>query len=318
MTELILHHYPESPFSEKIRLLLGYKQCAWQSVIIPVIMPKPDLTVLTGGYRKTPVLQAGADIYCDTALIARFLDRLPGPGIYPAEAAAVETLAQWTDSSFFRVAVALSFQPRALEGSALLRDEESMARFIEDRAKLTKGSSALQLPLDLATDEFLVHLRRLEAQLADGRAFLFGSQPTIADFSTYHCIWFVYNNEVLRELFKSCNRLLAWRQRMADLGHGSPQALSSSEAVELAKQATPAALSEQGPPAADAIPLGTEVEVEPTDYGIDPVRGLLRASSLHELVVQREDPMVGDLLVHFPRLGFRVRRVDEPGAADHR
>ena len=70
MHELILHHYPTSPFAEKARLMLGFKQLSWRSVMIPPVMPKPDLTALTGGYRRTPVLQVGADIYCDSALIA--------------------------------------------------------------------------------------------------------------------------------------------------------------------------------------------------------------------------------------------------------
>ena len=56
MPDLILHHYPSSPFSEKIRLALGYKKLAWKSVTIPPIMPKPDVLALTGGYRKTPIL----------------------------------------------------------------------------------------------------------------------------------------------------------------------------------------------------------------------------------------------------------------------
>jgi len=76
MTELIFHHYPSSPFSEKVRLVFGFKGLAWKSVIIPMIMPKPDVIALTGGYRKTPILQIGADVYCDTALICRVLDRL--------------------------------------------------------------------------------------------------------------------------------------------------------------------------------------------------------------------------------------------------
>ena len=62
MSELILHHYPSSPFAEKTRLMLGYKSLAWKSVIIPMIMPKPDVVALTGGYRKTPILHIGADI----------------------------------------------------------------------------------------------------------------------------------------------------------------------------------------------------------------------------------------------------------------
>ena len=87
MTELILHHYPMSPFAEKVRLMLGYKQLAWRSVIIPPVMPKPDVVALTGGYRRTPILQIGADVYCDTALIARVLEaRQPQPTLYPGDA----------------------------------------------------------------------------------------------------------------------------------------------------------------------------------------------------------------------------------------
>ena len=75
MTDMILHHYETSPYAEKVRLGLGLKGLAWASVEIPVIMPKPDLTALTGGYRKTPVLQIGADLYCDSQLIMRELER---------------------------------------------------------------------------------------------------------------------------------------------------------------------------------------------------------------------------------------------------
>ena len=76
MAELVLHHFDWSPYAEKVRVLLGIKGLAWRSVQIPMVMPKPDLTALTGGYRKTPVLQVGADIYCDTSLIADVLATL--------------------------------------------------------------------------------------------------------------------------------------------------------------------------------------------------------------------------------------------------
>ena len=52
MAELILHHYADSPFSEKVRLIFGYKRPGLASVIIPAIMPKPDVVALTGGYRR--------------------------------------------------------------------------------------------------------------------------------------------------------------------------------------------------------------------------------------------------------------------------
>ncbi|MDP1567767.1 MAG: glutathione S-transferase N-terminal domain-containing protein, partial [Polaromonas sp.] len=96
MADLILHHYPSSPFSEKVRLILAYKQLPWKSVVIPAIMPKPDVLALTGGYRKTPFLQVGADIYCDSALIADVLEHLqPTPSIYPEPSKGLaRTLAQ--------------------------------------------------------------------------------------------------------------------------------------------------------------------------------------------------------------------------------
>ena len=69
--EIILHNYPNSPFSEKVRVAFGIKGLSWRSVIQPVIMPKPDLIPLTGGYRKIPVMQIGADIFCDSQIILR-------------------------------------------------------------------------------------------------------------------------------------------------------------------------------------------------------------------------------------------------------
>src|SRR5262249_31217906 len=97
MAELILHHYLNSPFSEKVRLIFGFKHLPWRSVLVPPIMPKPDVVALTGGYRKIPVMQIGADIYCDTALIARKLEeRAPAQTLYPRDRSSnVQALAHW-------------------------------------------------------------------------------------------------------------------------------------------------------------------------------------------------------------------------------
>src|SRR4029453_12489057 len=82
---LILHQYATSPFSEKIRKILAHKRVPWFAVEQPSIMPKPDLLPLTGGYRRIPVLQIGADVYCDSQLIARVLEtRHPAPTIFPS------------------------------------------------------------------------------------------------------------------------------------------------------------------------------------------------------------------------------------------
>jgi glutathione S-transferase len=65
MTSIILRHYDTSPYAEKVRTGLGLKGLACASVELPVIMPKQNLTALTGGYCKTPVLQIGASPFGD-------------------------------------------------------------------------------------------------------------------------------------------------------------------------------------------------------------------------------------------------------------
>ncbi|MDP2019355.1 MAG: glutathione S-transferase N-terminal domain-containing protein, partial [Hydrogenophaga sp.] len=114
MADLILHHYPMSPFSEKVRLILGHKQLAWKSVLIPSVMPKPDVVALTGGYRRTPFLQIGADIYCDTALICDVLEHhQPAPTLYPEHNKGIaRVLAQWADSTLFWAAMAYTLSPK--------------------------------------------------------------------------------------------------------------------------------------------------------------------------------------------------------------
>jgi glutathione S-transferase len=142
--ELILHHYPVSPFAEKIRAILGYKKLAWRSVEIPMVLPKPDVVALTGGYRRTPLLQIGADVYCDTALIARVLERVaPEPSVYPdGDTLAVQAAAYFADNVLFNIAVPVGFQPGGMI-KLFLPDAtpEFLKRFGEDRAAMRQGGT---------------------------------------------------------------------------------------------------------------------------------------------------------------------------------
>src|SRR5262245_22993839 len=110
-SELILHQYAESPFSEQVRKLFPLKRLAWRALDQPSIMPKPDLVPLTGGYRRIPVLQVRADIYCDPQLIARTLERLhPTPTLYPgANQGTCQAWSLWADRFLFLAVVAVVF-----------------------------------------------------------------------------------------------------------------------------------------------------------------------------------------------------------------
>lgn len=307
MSDIILHHYAGSPFSEKVRLLLGYKNASYKAVDIPVIMPKPDFIPLTGGYRKTPAMQIGADIYCDSAIMCRVIDALyPQQTIYPPELeATMGATAHWVDTFFFKVCVAKSFQPKVLAEHPLFSNADAAAAFTADRAELNRGSVAEPMTTAQAEAYWLIHLQQLEQQLQN-RAFLMGDTPTIIDFSTYHCLWFAYTNQVLRDDFSPFEKVLEWYERMTAFGHGDATTISGGDALVIAKEAEPLPIVKPVAISTGDISLGDTVDIAAIDYGKQPTGGVLVTASLQELAVQRSDSQLGNTVVHFPRLGFDV------------
>lgn len=306
MNPFILHHYANSPFSEKVRLILGAKGMAWHSVHVPSVMPKPDVLALTGGYRRTPFMQRGADVWCDTALIARVLDRAqPQPPLYPPGAAGIaQTLAQWADFTLFWAVIPYTLQPQGLTHVMAGVPPEGLKAFAADRAPFTAGM-VRQTPAD-ATVALKAYLGRLEDQLADGRQFLCGAQPSIADFSVAHCLWFIHLAPPMLGILQPNERLRAWYQRVIAFGHGTPTTMKSADAVALAAATTSHEPTRVEPGL--GFEAGEPVTVTPTDYGRDPVAGLLVGLSDDEVVLQRRDERAGTLHVHFPRLGFQIRK----------
>ena len=305
MSTFILHHYDGSPFSEKLRLIFGFKGLTWASVKIPVIMPKPDVVALTGGYRKTPVVQVGADVYCDTALIARLIEQHhPAPTLYPASARLAPIVAQWADSTLFWTVIPYAMQPAGAAHIFQGVPPEVLQAFAADRAPFTAGMKR-QTATD-ASANLGRYLAALEAQLADGRAWLLGKDASIADFAIAHCAWYVRRAGPLAEIFKPHGHFSAWLDRVLALGHGKPERMSSEQALALS------AGTKAHAPCAVAPGLGFEagqaVTVTPTDYGQDPVAGTLVGLSNDEVVVSRTDERAGTVHVHFPRAGFQIKQ----------
>ncbi|HEY1028305.1 MAG TPA: glutathione S-transferase family protein [Pseudomonas sp.] len=308
MHELILHHYPTSPFAEKARLLLGFKQLSWRSVMIPPVMPKPDLTALTGGYRKTPVLQVGADVYCDTALIARRLEAEKStPPLFPeGQGFNVATLAQWADSVLFQHAVSLVFAPESMAVRFARVPAEFAKAFAADRAALFSGGTASRLPLEQARHQWPALMGRLQQQLQQGGGdFLFG-EPSIADFAVAHPLWFLRATPVTAPLVDDYPDVAAWLARVLGFGHGALSEMSSEQAIAVARDATPAALPDEVFSEPNAFSAGQRVAIAAIDYGVDPVEGELVFAGREELILRREDERAGVVHVHFPRLGFRI------------
>lgn len=305
MKQFILHHYPMSPFAEKIRLIFGYKGLQWSSVIIPNMMPKPDLTALTGGYRKTPVMQIGADIYCDTALIAEVIEaKMPRPALYPSGiAAASRTLAQWADSTLFWTAVPYTLQPAGLAALFEGVPAETIKAFGADRNAFRANLPRMR-PAD-ATTAFALYLERLEEMIGN-QDFFFGPAASIADFSIYHSLWFVRRGGPVAKILDSFPAIQAWSERLSAFGHGTLDKLSSGAAISVAHDA--AAEPSVGSSDSHGISLGEKVIVSATDTGTEPIEGTLYGAAKNRISIAREDPRAGKVVVHVPRLGFELRR----------
>lgn len=307
MPEMILHHYPESLFSEKARAILNAKALPWRSTIIPMIMPRPDTIPLTGGYRRTPVMQVGADIYCDTAMIAAYLDdKGTGPTLFPAaNRLAAQTLARWIDTELFWAAVTLRFQPE--NAGAFFADVKAAEIFWADRANFSQGATTRQIPLSEAQPRYLTFIAELEAQLADGRAYLFGADWSIADFSAYHVMWFIHAGGALADTLALHPSAKAWYDHMRSFGAKPGDDLSGPDALEVARQSEPVPIS--GKSDLPNVPVGTLVDVGPTDYGVMPSRGELLNCDTNSISVRREHERTGMVHVHFPRHGFAATPV---------
>ncbi|MBA4359954.1 MAG: glutathione S-transferase [Pseudomonas sp.] len=310
MSELILHHYPTSPFAEKARLLLGFKGLSWRSVKIAPILPKPDLTALTGGYRKTPVLQVGADIYCDTSLIARRLEQEKAlPAFFPeGQEMIAATFAAWADSVVFQHAVSLVFQPESIAVRFGNLPPEAIKAFLADRAGLFSGGSATKLSAEQARHQWPTIMARLEQQLEREQGdFLFG-EPSIADFALAHPMWFLKATPVTSPLVDAYPAVSAWLGRVMGFGHGAFSEMTSEAALEVARNATPAALPDEQFDEPNGFEPGQQVVIAATDYGVDPVAGELLFAGREELILRREDERAGVVHVHFPRFGFRLEK----------
>ena len=306
MNDLILHHYAFSTFAEKVRLALGLKGLAYRSVDIPGVPPRPLLAPLTGGYRRVPVLQIGADIWCDTNIILPALERLfPSPSFYPA---GCEGLARGLSFAWDRA----MWMPTIGVLTHFIGDQIP-PEFLKDRkddylyVDISKEAMAPELPLQ--RQRVTAQYAWLKTALADGRAFIFGSAPSALDLACYQTIYLLRNNcpTAVDQMLGIDGPLPAWYGRIAALGHGTPTPMSPEDAFAAARDAQPLPVTHL-PPDGDpgGLRAGCPVKVTPDDNARVPVTGTLVAAGDSEVVILRRDPLAGDLHIHFPRLGFDV------------
>lgn len=312
MTELILHHYDEAPFAEKIRLVFGIKRLAWRSVIVPSAMPKPNLMPLTGGYRRTPVFQMGADIYCDTQLIAAELERLqPTPSLFPdGNPGLAYALGSWAHGPYVVASVAIYMGADDPFGGKVALP----AHFHEDRKKMWKtqfDTDALGPRLAGYRSQLDAHTAFVDMQLADGRSFLTGMHPGLVDLHAMWDPWFLerFAPAEARRAYDRYPLINAWMARLAAIGHGKRNEMDPAEALAIARSSEPLPPTGIAPDDPIGISAGTRVVVSPTDYAEVRVVGELVGTTVGTMSLWRNDPEVGNVVVHFPKIGYSIEPV---------
>ncbi len=305
MSEIILHHYPQSPVSEKVRIVLGMKRLAWRSVIIPRLPPKPDLMSLTGGYRKTPVMQIGADIYCDSQCIIRELERrFPEPTLYPDGAAGlVWGVSRWTDGPLLTLVISLVLGAQA---------DELPKDFAEDRGRLYFGPDydlqALKQQLPHTLAQLRAQLQWMEQRLCTGRDFMLGTAPGLPDALCYYLVWFIRGRYAGGPaLLDQFPKLLEWERRVGAIGHGRPTDMTAIDALAMARASSSETAVQADADDPEGLTPGLDVGIVPDDVsGGARVKGEIVSVCAQTIAIRRVDERVGEVVVHFPRVGYRV------------
>lgn len=299
---IIFHHYDLSPFSEKVRLMFGYAGLPWQSLLSPEMPPRPNLDPLTGGYRRIPVLQIGADLFCDTRLISEEVAVLANkPELAPGqtETELQSYLANLEGPVFWACVLSIPLSVTLKQLVKSLGVWQTL-RFLKDRAGMGKNARMDTPSPKEAAQQFQQHLEELEQRLQGD--FLFGPAPTVADFAAYHTLWF---KRVVGKLPLPAGlpRVDSWFQRCSALGHGDRQEITQEQAFAAARENSPRTIADE---LLQDSRVGSRVSIGPSDYGRDAVSGTLVGCSATRYVLARDTGDFGMLHVHFPSAGFEL------------
>lgn len=309
MTSLILHHYPQSPVAHKVRMALGIAGASWQSVEIPRLPPKPLLVPLTAGYRRTPVLQIGADIYCDSQNIAHAIDQSGAPRrLFPDQTYGLAMMiSNWAETTLFDLSV------RLVLTHALGKVPEE---FIRDRGSLyfepNWTEASLRAALPSVMHELRASLGFVEAYLgATEGVYLAGHQPCYGDAAIGYICWFLRGRwDGGAALLANYPALCVLEAALDQLGDGQPQDLDAEAALAIAKAAKP-----QSPigiiDGASSLAIGQRVMIRPKGETADPdVVGTLRYCDGMRISIDHNHEQVGDIAVHFPVVGYVMTPID--------
>jgi glutathione S-transferase len=223
MPNVVLHQWEMSPFCNKTRRCLKFKDVAYRVVDYNGLLARKAATLSPAG--KLPVLEWDGERVQDSTRIAHFLDRkIPARPLYPTEPQALAAAHLWEDWAgqslyyyeiYFRMLDPVSME-RALDIMCRGRPswERPVLKFIFKRRypKKLKNQGLGSLPREEIEAQFFGLLEAIET-LLDGRSYLAGLEPTIADLSVAAQIDELCRTSDLAPRVMALPRLKAWMAR---------------------------------------------------------------------------------------------------------
>ena len=300
---LTLHQYDISPFSQKAQKMMGLKELSWQSVEMPMIAPKPDVEALTGGYRGTPVLQIGRDVFIDNWMIARALDEFDasGPAINAQGGLREAALYAWGERLFTPL----------LHAALAAYQSEWDADFLADRKRVFPDVDfdTLDVSDPDRRSQVRAYLGTVEAQLGLDQDFLGGAQADSCDIHVWGMVWMIHSAlPALMPIVETFPRLTDWYERVSALGTGDREDVKIDVAWKSLKDGPARPL----PDTPDQEPLapwvGEVVDIAAGSADRGSASGRLLAVD-HEQVVLGVEPLAGEAAqVWFPRFGYHLKQ----------
>jgi hypothetical protein len=215
-------------------------------------------------------------------------------------------VAEWADTALFEVAVVVGMRPTRFDDLPVLLTSEELSKITEDRRAMRSDARRFPPPERAARAHLAAYLAGLDDQLRD-RPFALGDAPSIADFSVYHCLWFL--ERLAPEPLAPFARVRGYMDRIASIAGKTPADMDANEALAVAKDGNGRWQPDAAAGDASGLAMGDTVVVRAVDYGRDPVTGVLVEAGADEFAVRRHDDRAGTVVVHFPRIGYGV----EPG-----
>lgn len=192
---LELYQFEASAYSEKVKLILDYKQIPYQAIEVTPGVGQIDLYQMSG-QRKVPVIKDGTDIIPDSTAIALYLDeKYPARPLIPTDPrqkGLCLALEDWADESLGlqgRKAMIGAFSQHPNFRTALLPTAtpdllKTLVGAVPGDVLSLLGTGVGFGPGDIKTATGILKqaLESLTLMLTD-QPYLIGEEPTLADFA---------------------------------------------------------------------------------------------------------------------------------------